>query len=167
MKQRKKSRAKSKSRSANQRAGVIEITVIVTMIETITATVVSMAQIRTVIGLTRGSIHVAARVVMIGTRTMIAIKITAATGTILPSFILVKEVTMKIVVNAILDEFFFFLCLVQSRDYEKTLKCSGKCFMYGKLLRHTNKVSLRFLLRDTLHEAFFTGYQEGNVDNHS
>ena len=52
--------------------------------------------------------------------------------------------------------------------YEKTLKSSGKCFIYGKLLRHTNKVSLRFLLCDTLHEAFFTGYQEGNiVNNHS
>ena len=55
------------------------------------------------------------------------------------------------------------------RHYE--LKSSGKCFIYGKLLRrHTNKVSLRFLLCDTLHayEAFFTGYQEGNiVDNHS
>ena len=33
------------------------------------------------------------------------------------------------------------------RHYEKTLKSSGKCFIYGKLLRHTNKVSLRFLLR--------------------
>ena len=54
------------------------------------------------------------------------------------------------------------------RHYEKTLKSSGKCFVYGKLLRHTNKVSLRFLLHDTLHEAFFTGYQEGNIiDNHS
>ena len=54
------------------------------------------------------------------------------------------------------------------RHYEKTLKSSGKCFIYGKLLRHTNKVSLRFLLRDTLHEAFFTGYLEGNIiDNHS
>ena len=48
-------------------------------------------------------------------------------------------------------------------DTEKTLKSSGKCFIYGKLLRHTNKVSQRFLLRDTLHEAFFTGYQEGNI----
>ena len=54
------------------------------------------------------------------------------------------------------------------RHNEKTLKSSSKCFIYGKLLRHTNKVSLRFLLRDTLHEAFFTGYQEGNIiDNHS
>ena len=43
------------------------------------------------------------------------------------------------------------------RHYEKTLKSSGKCFIYGKLLRHTSKVSLRFLLRDILHEAFFTG----------
>ena len=40
----------------------------------------------------------------------------------------------------------------------KTLKSSGKCFMYSKLVRHTNKVSLSFLLRDTLHEAFFTEY---------
>ena len=40
--------------------------------------------------------------------------------------------------------------------------------MYGKSVRNTNKVSLRFLLRDTLHEALFTGYQEGNIiDNHS
>ena len=54
------------------------------------------------------------------------------------------------------------------RHYEKTVKSSSKCFIYGKLLRHTNKVSLRFLLHDTLHEAFFTGYQEGNIiDNHS
>ena len=54
------------------------------------------------------------------------------------------------------------------RHYEKTLKSSGKCFIYGKLLHYTNKVSLRFLLRDTLHEAFFTAYQEGNIiDNHS
>ena len=54
------------------------------------------------------------------------------------------------------------------RHYEKTLKSSGKRFVYGKLLRHTNKVSLRFLLRDTLHEASFTGHQEGNtMDNHS
>ena len=54
------------------------------------------------------------------------------------------------------------------RHYEKMLKSSGKCFIYGKLVRHTNKVSLRFLLRDTLHEALFTGKQEGNiVDNHS
>ena len=28
--------------------------------------------------------------------------------------------------------------------YEKTLKSSGKCFIYANLLRHTNKVSLRF-----------------------
>ena len=34
---------------------------------------------------------------------------------------------------------------------------SGKCLLYGKLLCHTNKVSLRFILRDTSHEAFFTG----------
>ena len=40
----------------------------------------------------------------------------------------------------------------------KTLKSSGKCFMYSKLVRHTNKVSLSFLLRDTLHEAFFIEY---------
>ena len=54
------------------------------------------------------------------------------------------------------------------RHYEKTLKSSGKRFIYGKLLRHTNKVSLRFLLRDTLHEASFTGHQERNtIDNHS
>ena len=54
------------------------------------------------------------------------------------------------------------------RHYEKTLKSSGKRFIYGKLLRHTNKVSLRFLLRDTLHEASFTWHQEGNtIDNHS
>ena len=54
------------------------------------------------------------------------------------------------------------------RHYEKTLKSSGKCSIYGKLLRHTNKVSLKFLLRDTLHEPLFTGYQEGNIiDNHS
>ena len=54
------------------------------------------------------------------------------------------------------------------RHYEKTLKSPGKCFIYGKLLLHANKVSLRFLLRDTLHEAFFSWYQEGNiVDNHS
>ena len=47
------------------------------------------------------------------------------------------------------------------------LKSSGKRFVYGKLLRHTNKVSVRFLLRDILHEAFSTGYQEGNIiDNH-
>ena len=40
--------------------------------------------------------------------------------------------------------------------------------MYGKLVRHTNKVSLRFLLRDILHEPFFTEYQEGNIiDNQS
>ena len=61
-----------------------------------------------------------------------------------------------------------FLCLVQSTDTEKTLKSSGKCYIYGKLLHHSNKVSLRFLLRNTLHQAFFTGYQEGNIiDNHS
>ena len=31
-----------------------------------------------------------------------------------------------------------------------------------------NKLSMKFLLRDTLHEAFFTGYQEGNIiDNRS
>ena len=61
-----------------------------------------------------------------------------------------------------------FVSSAKHRHYEKTLKSSGKCFIYGKLLRHTNEVSLRFLLRDTLHEAFFTGYQEGNIiDNHS
>ena len=48
--------------------------------------------------------------------------------------------------------------------YEKALKFSGKCFIYGKLLRDTNKVSLRFFVRDTLHEAYFTGYQKGNID---
>ena len=64
--------------------------------------------------------------------------------------------------------FQLFVSSAKHRHYEKTLKSSGKCFIYGKLLRHTNKVSLRFLLRDTLHEAFFTGYQEGNIiDNHS
>ena len=62
----------------------------------------------------------------------------------------------------------FFVSSAKHRHYEKTLKFSGNCFIYGKLLRHTNKVSLRFLLRDPLHEAFFTGYQEGNIiDNHS
>ena len=62
----------------------------------------------------------------------------------------------------------FFVSSAKHRHYEKTLKSSGKCFIYGKLLRHTNKVSLRFLLHDTLHEAFFTGYQEGDIiDNHS
>ena len=61
-----------------------------------------------------------------------------------------------------------FVSSAKNRHYEKTLKSSGKCFIYGKLLRHTNKVSLRFLLRDTLHEAFVTWYQKGNfVDNHS
>ena len=61
-----------------------------------------------------------------------------------------------------------FVSSAKHRHYEKTLKPSGKCFIYGKLLRHTDKVSVRFLLRDTLHEAFFTGYQEGNIiDNHS
>ena len=34
-----------------------------------------------------------------------------------------------------------------------------KRFIYGKLLRHTNKALLRFLLRDTLHEAFFTSFK--------
>ena len=51
-----------------------------------------------------------------------------------------------------------FVSSAKHRHYEKTLKSSsGKGFIYGKLLHHTNKVSLRFLLRDTLHEAFFTG----------
>ena len=60
-----------------------------------------------------------------------------------------------------------FVSSAKHRHYEKTLKSSGKCFIYGKLLRYTNKVSLRFPLRDTLHEPFFTGYQEGNIiDNH-
>ena len=49
-----------------------------------------------------------------------------------------------------------FVSSAKHRHFEKTLKSSGKCFIYGKLLRHTNKVSLRFLLHDTLHEAFFT-----------
>ena len=57
----------------------------------------------------------------------------------------------------------FIVSGAKHRHYEKTLKFSGKCFIYGELLRHTNKVSLRFLLRDTLHEAYFTGYQEGNI----
>ena len=63
----------------------------------------------------------------------------------------------------------FFVSSAKHKHYEKeTLKSSGNCFIYGKLLRHTNKVSRRFLLRDTLHGAFFTGYREGNViDNHS
>ena len=61
-----------------------------------------------------------------------------------------------------------FVSSAKHRHYEKTLKSSGKCFIYGKLLRYTNKVSLRFPLRDTLHEAFFIEYQEGNIiDNHS
>ena len=51
-----------------------------------------------------------------------------------------------------------FVSSAKNRHYEKTLKSSGKCFICGKSLRHTNKVSLRFLLRDTLHEAFFTRY---------
>ena len=71
-------------------------------------------------------------------------------------------------VTSIFIIFIIFVCSAKHRDYEKTLKSSGKCFIYDKLLRHTNKVSLRFLLRDILHEAFSTGYQEGNiVDNHS
>ena len=62
----------------------------------------------------------------------------------------------------------FFVSSAKHRHYEKMLKSSGKCFIYGKLVRNTNKVSLRFLLRDTLHEALFTGHQEGNIiDNHS
>ena len=62
-----------------------------------------------------------------------------------------------------------FVSSAKHRHYEtETLKSPGKFFIYGKLLRHTNKVSLRFVLRDTLHEAFFTGHQESNiVDNHS
>ena len=61
-----------------------------------------------------------------------------------------------------------FVSSAKHRHYEKTLKSSGKYFIYGKSVRNTNKVSLRFLLRDTLHEALFAGYQEGNIiDNHS
>ena len=56
---------------------------------------------------------------------------------------------------------FAFVSSAKHRHYEKTLKSSGKCFIYGKLLRHTNKVSVRFLLRDPLHEEFFTGYPGG------
>ena len=63
---------------------------------------------------------------------------------------------------------YVFVSSAKHRHYEKTLKSSGKCFIYGKSVRNTNKVSLRFLLRDTLHEALFAGYQEGNIiDNHS
>jgi len=51
---------------------------------------------------------------------------------------------------------------------EKMLKCSGKCFVYGKLLFIWHKVSLRLVIHDTLHEAFLTKYQEGNIiDNHT
>ena len=65
-------------------------------------------------------------------------------------------------------KFRFFVSSAKHRHYEKTLKSSGKYFIYGKSVRNTNKVSLRFLLRDTLHEALFAGYQEGNIiDNHS
>ena len=60
-----------------------------------------------------------------------------------------------------------FFCLWDRRLFEVGAN-SRLGFIYGKLLRHTNKVSPRFLLRDTLHEAFFTEYQEGNIiDNHS
>ena len=66
------------------------------------------------------------------------------------------------------DIHYLLVSSAKHRHYEKTLKSSGKCFIYGKLLRDTNKVSLRFPLRDTLHEAFFIEYQEGNIiDNHS
>ena len=51
------------------------------------------------------------------------------------------------------------------RSPEVGLYTRGLFIIYGKLLRQTNKVSLRFLLRDTLHEAFFTGHQEGNIVN--
>ena len=37
-----------------------------------------------------------------------------------------------------------FVSSAKHRHYEKTLKSSGKCLIYGQLLRHTNKVSLRF-----------------------
>ena len=37
-----------------------------------------------------------------------------------------------------------FVSSAKHRHYEKTLKSSGKCFIYCKLLRHTNKVLLRF-----------------------
>ena len=37
-----------------------------------------------------------------------------------------------------------FASSAKHRHYEKMLKSSGKCFIYGKLVRHTNKVSLRF-----------------------
>jgi len=61
-----------------------------------------------------------------------------------------------------------FVSSGRHRHYEKTLKFSAKCLIYGKLLRHTNEVSLRFLLRDALHESFFPGNLEGNIiDNHS
>ena len=50
---------------------------------------------------------------------------------------------------------------------EKMLNCSGKYFAYGKLLFIWHKVSLRFVIHDTLHEAFLTRYQEGNIDNHT
>ena len=61
-----------------------------------------------------------------------------------------------------------FVSSAKHRHPEKTLKSSGKCVIYDKLLRHTNKASLRFLLRDTLHEAFLLGTSKGNIiDDHS
>ena len=60
-----------------------------------------------------------------------------------------------------------FISSARHRHYEKTLKSSCKCFISGKLLRYTNKVSLRFLLRDTLNEPFFTAYQQGSVSRKS
>ena len=50
----------------------------------------------------------------------------------------------------------------------RTVKSSGRCFIYGKLSPYSNKVLERFLLRDTLHEGFFAEYQEVNIiDNDS
>ena len=61
------------------------------------------------------------------------------------------------IVALIVDIGIIFVSSEKHRHYEKTLKSSGNCFIYGKLLRHTNKVSPRFLLRDTLHEARWGG----------
>ena len=57
---------------------------------------------------------------------------------------LIKNKKQTAVINIL--NLHIFVSSAKHRHCEKTLKSSGKGVIHGKLLRHTNKVSLRFLL---------------------
>ena len=73
------------------------------------------------------------------------------------SFIVTRITEWFLDLNWSSDTFCYPQSSAKPRNYEKTLKSSGKCFIYGKLLRHRTKSFTKFSPSDTLREAFLLG----------